>query len=78
LIGLCGRIYKFRGRDIMSTSNNVNPVFGSIGVVGGVAALPNTGDNKIYIAVSIFSIVVGVLILLSTGVRFAVKKYTKA
>jgi len=62
----------------MSTSNNVNPLFGPVATIGGVAALPNTGDNKIYIALSIFSIVVGVLILLSTAVRFAVKKQSKA
>jgi hypothetical protein len=51
--------------------------FGFASTVTGVAALPNTGDNKVYIALSIFSIVVGVLILLSTAIRFGIKKYSK-
>lgn len=53
-------------------------IFGFASTAAGVAALPNTGDNKIYIAISIFSIVVGAIILLSTAVRFAIKKSTKA
>lgn len=62
----------------MYTSFGGGVVFGFASTAAGVAALPNTGDNKFYIATSIFSIVVGVIILASTAVRFAVKRSTKA
>jgi hypothetical protein len=54
------------------------PVVGLTSVAAGVAVLPNTGDNKVFIAVSIFSIVVGALILVSTAARFIAKKAFKA
>ena len=54
------------------------PFIGVASTAAGVAVLPDTGDNKMFIAVSIFSIVVGVIILLTTAIRFIAKKSFKA
>ena len=60
------------------STGGATPLVGFASTAAGVAVLPNTGDNKVFIAVSIFSIVVGAIILLSTAVRFVAKKSFKA
>lgn len=55
--------------------NIVAPI---IPTVGGIALLPNTGDNKVLFFVSLLSITVGSLILLTTLARFAAKRYYKS
>lgn len=49
-----------------------------IPTVGGIAVLPNTGDNTTLFIVSVVSTTVGSLILTSTIVRFVAKKFYKA
>ncbi len=50
----------------------------AVAVVTGGVILPNTGGNKLVIALAITSITVGVAIIASTIVRIAVKKAHKA
>lgn len=46
--------------------------------VGGITMLPNTGDNTTLFIVSLFSTIVGSLILVSTLARFVAKKFYRA
>lgn len=51
---------------------------GSVSTVAGITALPNTGDNPLLIALSIFSLSAGALILGSfTFTRIASMLYRK-
>lgn len=53
-------------------------VLGACTAVTGACVLPNTGDNRVLFYVALTSIAVGSMIVLSTVVRFAAKKYFKA
>lgn len=44
----------------------------------GILMLPNTGSNSLLTAVAVTSIFIGLLIVLTTIIRFAAKKYYKA
>jgi len=48
-----------------------------ISTTAGIAVLPNTGGNHLLFAASLLSTIVGSAILLSTLVRFLMKKYYK-
>lgn len=47
---------------------------GAGAVVTGSVVLPNTGGNRVLTAIAVTSIAVGAVIVVSTIVRFAVKK----
>ncbi len=47
---------------------------GAGAVVAGSVVLPNTGGNQVLTAIAVTSIAVGVAIVISTIVRFAVNK----
>jgi hypothetical protein len=47
---------------------------GAGAVVAGSVILPNTGGNRALTAIAVTSIAVGVIIVVSTLVRFAVNK----
>ncbi|HUB93944.1 MAG TPA: hypothetical protein VMB52_05580 [Verrucomicrobiae bacterium] len=51
---------------------------GPIVAGGGAILLPNTGGNSLLTIVAITAIVVGVAIMISTAVRFALKRVYKA
>lgn len=61
-------MYEGKGADPIAT----------VAVVTGGVVLPNTGGNKLVTGLAIASITVGAAILVSTIVRFAVKKAHKA
>jgi len=50
---------------------------GFIPTAGGIAVLPNTGSNELLFAAALLSTVIGSLILVSTAVRFAAKRFYK-
>lgn len=50
---------------------------GPIVTGGGAVLLPNTGGNSLLTIVAITAIVVGTAIMISTVVRFAVKRTTR-
>jgi len=50
----------------------------AVAVVTGGVILPNTGDNKLVMALALTSIAIGVTIIASTIVRMVVKKAHKA
>lgn len=51
---------------------------GPITTGGGAVLLPNTGGNSLLTFVAITAIVVGVAIMVSTVVRFAIKRAYQA
>lgn len=61
----------------MYEGKGAEPVAVVAAVTGGVV-LPNTGGNRLVAGLAIASITVGAAIIVSTIVRFAVKKAHKA
>ncbi|HRK40818.1 MAG TPA: hypothetical protein PLN95_01945 [Candidatus Saccharibacteria bacterium] len=51
---------------------------GTTPTVLGVASLPATGGNKLLIAASVLTILIGLAIVVTTAVRHAAKKGVKA
>lgn len=54
-----------------------NPV-GPVATVAGIAVLPNTGGNEILLIASIVTIVAGLAVIVTTALRQAAKKATRA
>jgi hypothetical protein len=48
------------------------------GSIGPIGSLPNTGNDPLLIALSLFSVVVGVLIVATTIIRVIAKRHYKA
>lgn len=53
-------------------------VLGAGATTAGILILPNTGDNILLLAISIFTIAIGSLVILSTVIRLIAKKAYKA
>jgi hypothetical protein len=62
----------------MSGENVLGATTGGLGA-GAIAVLPNTGGNRSVLAnLALLSLVVGLAILVSTAIRFVVKRHYSA
>ncbi len=58
--------------------NTGGGVLGAATSITGIVTLPNTSGSTLLATLSVISIVAGILILLTTGIRIIAKRYYKS